>query len=202
MSTAGPHAAFFYGTLMAPTVLWRVIHGTPNPHEFQKQQTTSSAALLAGYERRKVKYCDYPAITPCEGGNVRGLLVTGLKDMDLVHLDTFEGNQYTRQMVKVKVLKDLAADEKAAETASEEDKTVETETYVWSSRDALESKEWDFAEFQREKIHRWDGVMDWDDSGFDDVDRQVAEEAAKDPTGGRTANGAIGKELETMRSAV
>lgn len=202
MATAGPHAAFFYGTLMAPTVMWRVIHGTTSPDQFQKQQTTQAPALLTGYERRKVKGCDYPAITPCEGGSVRGLLVTGLKDMDLLHLDTFEGDQYTRQDVKVKVLQDLGPDHKAEVAASPGDEMMDAQTYVWCSSVKLESEEWDFEEFRREKIHRWDGIMDWEDDGFDDVDRQVADEAAGDPTGGRATNGAIGKVLETMRSAV
>lgn len=133
---------------------------------------------------------------------MRGLLVTGLKDRDMIHLDTFEGDQYTRQEVKVKVLKNLAMDEKVDKVVGKEDERVEAETYVWTSKDELEKEEWDFEEFKREKMHRWDGVMDWDDSGFDDVDRQVAEEAANDPTGGRATNGKIGQELETMRSAV
>ena len=201
-STAGPHAAFFYGTLMAPTVMWRVIHGTAEPYDYEKKQTTSVPALLTGYERRKVKYRDYPAITQCKGGSVRGLLVTGLSDMNLRRLDTFEGDQYTREVVKVKVLRHLGPEERADESVGEGDEMVEAETYVWSSEDELESKEWDFEEFKREKIRRWNGIMDWDDEGFEDVDRQVAEEAARDPTGGRATNGAIGKELETMRAAV
>jgi hypothetical protein len=193
----GPHAAFFYGTLMAPTVLYRVIYLNPQPAEPQKRQTKSVPALLADYQRRKVKGCDYPAITACEGRSVKGLLVTGLRDEDLVHLDTFEGFQYEREVVRVKVLKD----EKGKDGGAAE--MIEAETYVWSAEeDGLEAKEWDFEEFQREKIHRWNGVMDWEDSGFDDVDRLVAEEGRPDPTGGRRASGTIGKALETLRSAV
>ena len=210
MATPGPHSAFFYGTLMAPSVLYRVIYGNPQPMEYQKQQTSSAPALLEGYERRKVQACDYPAITTCEGGCVRGLLVTGLRDMDLKHLDTFEGCQYTREVVKVRVLREGEEDEKnggekgaKADQVGSEGELVEAQTYVWSEDvKYLEEEEWDFEEFRREKLHWWDGVMDWEDSGFDDVDRQVEEEKAQDPTGGRAANGAIGKELESMRSAV
>jgi gamma-glutamylcyclotransferase (GGCT)/AIG2-like uncharacterized protein YtfP len=202
MTTPGPHTAFFYGTLMAPSVLYRVIYGNPKPTPAQIRQTTSTSALLDGYQRRKVRGCDYPAITTSEGGSVRGLLVTGLTDEHLDRLDTFEGFQYEREVVRVRVLR---------EGDDGEEEIVEAETYVWDVEEGegeeggLEGEEWDFEEFQREKIHRWDGVLDWEDSGFEDVDRMVAEmkEAAKnDPTGGRAVNGKIGKELETLRSAV
>jgi hypothetical protein len=210
MATPGPHTAFFYGTLMAPSVLYRVIYGNPQPLDYQKQQTSSAPALLEGYERRKVQGCDYPAITACGGGCVRGLLVKGLRDMDLVHLDTFEGSQYTREVVKVRVLREGEKEEKGGENAEakadevgSESELVEAQTYVWSEgTEWLEEEEWDFEEFRREKLLRWAGVMDWEDDGFEDVDRQVEEENAKDPTGGRAANGAIGKELQNMRSAV
>lgn len=199
MSTPGSHVAFFYGTLMAPSVLYRVIYGNAKPTDSEKRQTTSVPALLDGFQRRKVSECDYPAITACEGGSVRGLLVTGLTSKHLANLDTFEGLQYEREVVKVKVLSD-----EEGENSGEE--MVEAETYVWCMKECegegLEEEEWDFEEFQREKIHRWDGVMDWEDDGFDDVDRKVAEEEANDATGGRAVNGRIGKELETLRSAV
>jgi hypothetical protein len=204
---AGSHTAFFYGTLMAPTVMWRVIHGTHKPEEWEKERTTTTPALLTGYERRKVWGCDYPAITNGEGATVRGTLVKGLTDMDLMRLDIFEGSQYERKKVKVRVLPELGLDENADEKASEGDEMVDAETYVWVAReDELEPKEWDFEEFKREKLHRWAGDMDWEDGGFEDVDREVAaaaeQEAAKDPTGGRMVNGAIGKELETLHAAV
>lgn len=201
--TVKPHTAFFYGTLMAPTVLSRVIHNKANPSEAKKAQTSATPALLADYERRKVRWCDYPAITPCASASVRGTLVTGLTDTDLQRLDIFEGSQYKRQKVQVRMLPELGIDENADEKATGDEEMVQAETYVWnfSRGEELEDGEWDFEEFKRAKLHRWDGEMDWEDEGFADVDRAAAEEE-NDPTGGRMVNGAIGKELETLHAAV
>lgn len=206
------------GTLMAPPVLYRVIYGTTKPAPWQKVLTTVRPALLTNYRRHKVKHADYPAILPhgsTESGPslVRGSFVTGLTDGDLWRLDIFEGSQYTRRKVRVKILQDTALDETVTEdklTAQIEDAVeVEAETYVWSDpREDLEEEEWDFDEFKREKMWAWvgveKGVTDTEngvqvDSGFADVDRAVKEaeeDTKKDPTGGRGAGGKITRELE------
>lgn len=199
---------------MAPPVLHRVIYGTTNPEEWQKKLTTVRPALLQGYRRHKVKHADYPAILPhsttsstkSESGtpSVRGSLVTGLTDGDIWRLDIFEGDQYTRQKVRVKVLKDTALDAAADEANLEAhlEGEVEAETYVWTDpRNQLEQEEWDFEEFKREKMWAWVGqAKDTDgveiDEGFGDVDRAVQEERKNDPTGGRGTGGKITRELE------
>lgn len=65
---------------------------------------------------------------------------------------------YERVTVKVKLLaKVVDADGKSHAEGDE----VVTQTYVWiAEMDELEQREWDFAEFQREKLGRWTGQSD------------------------------------------
>ncbi|KAK5087610.1 hypothetical protein LTR70_006919 [Exophiala xenobiotica] len=210
----GERTAFFYGTLMAPPVLHRVIYGSTNPEEWQKKLTTVRSALLQDYTRHKVKHADYPAILPhsttsssetrSSRPSVRGSLVTGLTEGDIWRLDIFEGSQYTRQKVCVKALKNTALDALVDEAnlAAHVEEEVEAETYVFTdSRSDLEEEEWDFEEFKREKMWAWVGQAKEEsgvevDEGFGDVDRAVQGEQKRDPTGGRGAGGKITRELE------
>src|SRR5271163_3251674 len=150
---------------MAPGVLYRVIYGTPQPEAWQRKLTTFRPALLANHRRQRVYGCSYPAIVPCEGSTVRGNVVTGLTQGDVYRLDIFEGYQYRRVKVKVRVLKGVGLDEKAPQGSPEATKgdadveEVEAETYVWKDdTQELEDGEWDFEEFKREKMLSWMGV--------------------------------------------
>lgn len=221
---------------MAPAVLHRVIYGSSKPAAWQAALTTVRPALLQKYSRRKVRHADYPAIIPVIGNSVgraaagnansngtaeqpsvRGSVVTGLTEGDLWRLDIFEGSQYVRRKVKVRVLPNTDLEELASASTLqhlEDLEEVEAETYVWSDNvEDLESEEWDFEEFKREKMWAWisggnDDVRQ--DEGFGDVDRAVAnaerEKAQRltngghDPTGGRGRGGKITEELE--RAAV
>jgi len=160
-----------------------------------------------------VKHADYPAILPhsatsssatgSDAASVRGSFVTGLTDGDIWRLDIFEGSQYTRQKVRVKVLKDTALDALVDEAnlSAHVEEEVEAETYVWTDvKSDLEQEEWDFEEFKREKMWAWVGQAKEEDGveideGFGDVDRAVSQQ--HDPTGGRGAGGRITQELET-----
>ena len=188
----GSHTAFFYGTLMAPPVLFRVIYGSSKPEEWQAKLTTVNSAILHNYERHRVNYAEYPAIIPREGTSVRGSYVTGLTEGDLWRLDIFEGSQYKRVKVKVNILKDVKLDEAAPQShqaqQGDDGEEVEAETYIWTARkDELEAEEWDFEEFKAEKMKYWAGMSDDDedsdpatsngivvDEGFQDVDDAVA----------------------------
>ena len=91
-------ACFFFGTLIHPAVLHRVIgHSGAN--------TTTVDADLPGFTRHHIKHVDYPAIVPAGDGErimgrkltedeatVRGRLVTGLSAQDIRALDIFEGD--------------------------------------------------------------------------------------------------------------
>jgi hypothetical protein len=193
---------------MAPGVLYRVIYGNAHPEPWQQKLITVRPALLESHRRHRVKYMSYPAIVPRTGSSVRGTVVTGLTQGDIYRLDIFEGDQYRRKKVKVKVLTKVGLDEsiqsgEAEEQASEE---VEAETYVWKDDlDELEDGEWDFEEFKRERMRFWMGEGSSEESnievdeGFADVDNAIAAAKGIDHTGGRGVNGAISKNLEGAR---
>ncbi|KAI9676392.1 MAG: hypothetical protein M1817_000549 [Caeruleum heppii] len=186
---------------MAPQVLNRVCYGSATPPAGHPQRLTIKPAILHDYCRHRVRHCDYPAITPESGNTVRGTFVTGLTDGDIWRLDIFEGDEYARRPVQVKLL-DQVGDETGK--GNREGDAVEAETYVWiAGRRKLEAGEWDFGLFQTEKMGRW--VRE--DEGFADVERAV-ETTAKDPTGGRGMRGDItnklkdGRSKESLKSAV
>jgi hypothetical protein len=112
-------------------------------------------AILHNHRRHKVRFADYPAIVPHEGSAVRGTYVTGLTDNDIWRLDIFEGAEYVRRPVKPKVLTTVGNEDGEGNVEGEE---VDAETYIWKSDPSgLEDKEWDFAEFKREKMRFWVG---------------------------------------------
>ncbi|KIW68718.1 hypothetical protein PV04_04642 [Phialophora macrospora] len=218
----GEYTAFFYGTLMAPGVLHRVIHGTHSPDKWQQDLITVRPAMLQHYRRHRVRHADYPAIIPHKGSRVRGSLVTGLNEQDIRRLDIFEGSSYKRDVVKVLVLKDVELDQAAPEGDEKEPavaEEVEAQTYVWleDSEETLEPNEWDFEAFKRDKMHAWMGIEEDNsvevDEGFADVDAAATAWAeadqqksraegngttkkGHDPTGGRGINGHITRQLK------
>ncbi|KAK3070037.1 hypothetical protein LTR53_011157 [Teratosphaeriaceae sp. CCFEE 6253] len=188
-------SAFFYGTLMAPQVLHRVCHGSSNPENplYAAHQLRSHPAVLHDYRRHRVQYADYPAILPVADASVRGTYVTGFTDEDIRRLDIFEGGQYRRDHVRPRLLT-KEGDDAASGMGNEEGAEVNAETYVWiANASELDDQEWDFAEFQREKMRYWTG------SEGAEVDEAVAATAAenqRDGTGGRGANGHIWAAVE------
>ena len=190
---------------MAPQVLYRVIYGTSKPEPWQLELCTIRPALLEDYRRQKVRWMSYPAIVPAEKSSVRGTLVTGLTPGDVDRLDAFEGTQYERKKVQVKVLKNVELDQ-TADASNETEMVVEVETFVWDShREDLEDEEWDFEDFKKSQMKFWMGEGEWEqeesngvevDTGFADADAIAARDQDVDRTGGRGPNGAIGKQLQ------
>ena len=178
----GDRSAFFYGTLMAPEVLHRVCHGPANP-TFSTAQSTylkTSPAILHDYRRHRVKGADYPAILPAPSSNVRGTFVTGLTDGDIYRLDIFEGDEYERRQVTCRLLTTLG-DPMTGEGNVEGDE-VRAETYVWiAGRGRLDDREWDFAEFQREKMRFWVGGGERAEREYAEVDEAVRNQVRADP---------------------
>ncbi|KAJ5146404.1 uncharacterized protein N7515_000968 [Penicillium bovifimosum] len=176
----GDHVLFFYGTLMSPQILHRVIHGRADPEPWQKATLHIQPAILHGYRRHRVRNADYPGITPIAettsgtenslATSVVGTLVSGLTDGDVHRLDMFEGDQYERMAVVVRTLhRSQGKDD--SHTASEsglrdvldavgeaagEGEEVEAVTYVWTAEeDLLEDAEWDLESFKRDKMAWW-----------------------------------------------
>lgn len=63
----------------------------------------SSDALLLGYERRKLHGHPYPGIKRIAAGIVKGKVFWDVDVDDLIQLDSFEGDEYCRKIVPVKV---------------------------------------------------------------------------------------------------
>lgn len=189
---------------MAPPVLHRVIWGSQTPPTHAHASLLRiRPAILHAHRRHKVKHADYPAILPTDAiSSVRGTLVDGLTDGDLWRLDIFEGSEYGRSKVRVRLLQQSIdsgeqgmGDLAQKETDNIEGEETEAETYIWTAgAHRLESEEWDFSEFVRDKMRHWVGREATEtDDGFKDVDDAVA--ALQDPTGGRGANGSISRQL-------
>ena len=159
------HTAFFYGTLMAPPVLHRVIWGSQTPPTPAHASLLHiRPAILHAHRRHKVKGADYPAILPVSStsSSVRGTLVEGLTDGDIWRLDIFEGSEYARRKVKVLALQDKDKGEGMGDLSQNEEDNIEgeieAETYIWAAGShRLEPEEWDFAAFVRDKMKRWVG---------------------------------------------
>lgn len=178
---------------MAPEVMATVLHGSHSQTpDSEKQRLTYQPAILHNYRRHKVRYADYPAIVPVETGpassssssSVLGCLVSGLQPLDFIRLDLFEGPEYSKRTVKVKLLKLAAlpgesplsegggndsntvqavlAAKEAQDTTSDgpavvqEADEVDALVYVWAAaREGLEESEWDYRAFREEKLARW-----------------------------------------------
>jgi len=190
--------AFFYGTLMAPAVLKRVIFGDPRNHSTtERPLPTPLPALLPGHRRHRVKNCDYPAVVPSDDSSVRGTLVTGLTSGDIYRLDMFEGEDYDRQVVKVWVDREAAKEQIDSghewdlldeQKLKDEGEEVLAQCYIWKSgSDDLEPEEWDFKEFKEEKLWRWAGGHAEYEHEYSELDEAV--NVSSDPTGGRNFNG-------------
>jgi len=170
-------SAFFYGTLMAPEVLHRVCHGSSSPSNpiYATHNLKTHTAILPGHQRHRVKGADYPAILPHATSTVRGTYVTGLTDSDIWRLDIFEGSEYERVKVTCKLPQIPGVESPTprvysglqatgndvvhwGSTFDSDGEVVEAETYLWiGGEDRLEEREWDFAEFQKEKMRFWVG---------------------------------------------
>ncbi|KAI0503346.1 AIG2-like family-domain-containing protein [Xylaria bambusicola] len=163
-STDKTHAAFFYGTLMAPEVFFTVCYRSSTVdiailkslHQFQP-------AILHGHCRRRVTFADYPGVIPDPDHEVRGMYVTGLTDANMYHLDLFEGSEYDRKTVKARLLTTIGDDKGNGNVEGEE---VKCEIYIFNDPASLEDREWDFEEFRTQKMKKWTR----EDYGFDGSD--------------------------------
>ncbi|KAJ4419677.1 hypothetical protein N0V85_000924 [Neurospora sp. IMI 360204] len=126
------HCAFFYDVIASQ-------------HKF-------SPAILHGYSRRRVKFADYPGITEDAEHSVFGMFAEGLTNANLQKLDYFEGAEYERRTVKVKLL-ERVGDVKGEGNVEGEER--EAQVYVFIQKQLLEEKEWDLEEFKRDKLKLW-----------------------------------------------
>lgn len=172
--------AFFYGTLMHPKILTRVI-GNDGTH------LEICPAILKEYTRHKVKREEYPGLVPLAQSQkellqgrelseedicVRGTLVTGLTAEDIQLLDFFEGKEYRREPVKVYQLGPLASISTHLHQfkelfpplrpllpqGTELPAATDADTYVFLEPGKLEAEPWDFGDFVKHNAWRWYGT--------------------------------------------
>ncbi|KAL2266475.1 hypothetical protein VTJ83DRAFT_5827 [Remersonia thermophila] len=151
-SDDGVHSAFFYGTLMVPEVFYSVCYGTKDVPEAVAKLHTFQPAILHGFSRRRVKHADYPGMVPDDGHHVIGIFATGLTNANMAKLDYFEGSEYERRAVKVRLLEKVG-NLKDGDRVEGEEKSAQT--YVFLQEKFLEEQEWDLEEFRREKLKFW-----------------------------------------------
>lgn len=124
---------------MVPAVFYTVCYGAKDVPDAIAALHTFKPAVLHGYVRRRVRYADYPGITAKEGHQVAGSFVTGLTSANLAKLDYFEGGQYERRRVRVKLL-DKVGNARGEGNVEGEEATAEV--YVFLDEGDLEDKEW------------------------------------------------------------
>ncbi|KAL2262035.1 hypothetical protein VTK26DRAFT_2667 [Humicola hyalothermophila] len=151
-SDDGTHCAFFYGTLMVPDVFFTVCYGGKDVPEAIRKLHTFQPAILHGYCRRRVRFAQYPGIIEDESHKVFGTYVTGLTRANMDKLDYFEGCEYERKTVKIKLLTQVGNDKGEGSVEGEE---RAAEVYVFLNPKNLEENEWDLEEFRRDKLQNW-----------------------------------------------
>ncbi|KAG8704522.1 hypothetical protein FRC08_002188 [Ceratobasidium sp. 394] len=186
--TNGSVSAFFYGTLMHPAVLQRVLANDAS-------HLRASPAVLMSFTRHHIKRCDYPAIVPYNVGSallkrelerdercVRGVIVSGLTTEDVALLDVFEGDEYNRVVVEAHPLIPLAPISpkltqillsSSSGLPSSLPTTLTVQTYVWAAGTArLEPMIWQYDTFIKEKLRRWVGSGADNNEDYLEVDRR------------------------------
>ncbi|EGN98607.1 hypothetical protein SERLA73DRAFT_181151 [Serpula lacrymans var. lacrymans S7.3] len=186
-------AAFFYGTLLHPEILKRVI-GNDGSH------LNVCAALLPEYTRHQVKLADYPGIVPysrsktmfdheldLEERSVRGSLVTGLTAADMKLLDIFEGDEYIRDSVLVHPLTPLVSLDVSGSGVDLVPSTpppvpdpadlaepIKAATYVWCKPlSELRAQLWSFEEFVKYNAWKWVGKGAESNKDYVEIDRRL-----------------------------
>jgi gamma-glutamylcyclotransferase (GGCT)/AIG2-like uncharacterized protein YtfP len=124
---------FAYGTLMCPEIMARVT-GAVLPEALP--------ARLDDFRRGPLAGAEYPAIFPCRGGSVEGLLYLDLPDRTWPRLDDFEGRIYSRERVEVTLA---------------DSSRLGSETYVLRPEylDRLLETEWSYALFLASGLSRF-----------------------------------------------
>ncbi|KAF6757290.1 hypothetical protein DFP72DRAFT_809609 [Ephemerocybe angulata] len=170
-----PYTAFFYGTLMHPRILTKVIHNGGGHLEI-------CPAVLLDHTRHRVKNAEYPGVVPYERGrqlfsrdleqeerSVRGTLVRGLTLTDIGHLDIFEGDEYERLSVSVHPLaafNELSTGSSSADSlipqhatplppVQELPEAIDVHTYIFQDLRFLEPTLWSWDEFVKKNAWKW-----------------------------------------------
>lgn len=177
MGEEGGRSLFFYGTLVHPKILARVIGNNGSHLSVQN-------AVLDGAKLFHVKGEEYPGLQLHPNSCVKGTLVTGLTPSDIRCLDAFEGNEYSRVSTSsvftdpscrvesnstritnagsaplhtiLATLTKSRMEQLVKEGRGKEVKGVEVYSWV-AGKHRLEDRVWEFDLFAKEKAHNWVG---------------------------------------------
>ncbi|KAG8879897.1 hypothetical protein FRB97_001315 [Tulasnella sp. 331] len=187
------NSAFFYGTLMHPSILRRVIANDGNHLKI-------CSAILFSHVRLHVQHCDYPAVVSYDVGQkvmgekaisddektVRGVVVRGLTAQDIALLDVFEGDEYRRESISAvsispwSSLNDAKTNDVLSKSLALPDPTstpkISALVYIWeASIERLAPQIWSYDVFVREKIGRWlENDPTDEEQRQDEVNRRVS----------------------------
>ncbi|KAJ3551507.1 hypothetical protein NM688_g4665 [Phlebia brevispora] len=195
MAQGDTFSAFFYGTLMHPAILRRVIG-------HQGANLEICPALLLEHTRHHIKHADYPGVIPYnrtrellsgrelapEDRTVRGTLVQGLNEADVALLDIFEGDEYAREIVSVHPLSKfvlLADNDSNATLVPPKPPPVPplsslapphtAHIYIWTNPVSdLRPEVWEYEQFVRESASKWVGDGSTDNQDYQRVDERRA----------------------------
>lgn len=136
---------FTYGSLMFPGVWRRVVHG-----DYRRVQGS-----LVGFSRHPVDGETYPGVRAQAGGRVEGVVYFDVDASDLRRLDVFEGDEYERKTVAVRVegIVDPAVGDGLA--AGMGGGPVRAEVYVYRDLARLRDGDWSQDRFEREGMTRF-----------------------------------------------
>lgn len=126
---------------MAPEVFFSAVYGAMNPGKVFESLHSFHPGVLDGFVRHRVRSADYPGIIREDGSSVRGVYATGMTDANMVKLDQFEGTEYVKEQLKIRLV----------DTGEVKEATV----YVYQHPEELDHGEWDFEHFKREKLALW-----------------------------------------------
>lgn len=123
----------------------------------------SDAAELFGHVRWAVRDEEYPGLVQADGGgctgaSVRGVLYRGLSPQEFKRLDAFEGIEYERVMVRVRVWRNGENRIEGAQDGSF-DSRLEEQAWVYRFREAFADRllptPWDPERFESEGKQRF-----------------------------------------------
>lgn len=118
---------FTYGSLMFPEVWQRVVRG----------DYRSTPAVLDGHARFALAGETYPGTIVRTGASVAGIVYFDVSDADVAALDAFEGSEYRRDRVRVRL--DSGAQQDA-------------QTYIYLLPQKLSESPWLPEEFQMQRF--------------------------------------------------
>jgi gamma-glutamylcyclotransferase (GGCT)/AIG2-like uncharacterized protein YtfP len=118
---------FTYGSLMFPRVWSRVVCGVYR----------SSKAVAEGHQRSMLRGEIYPAMVARAGQCVEGVVYLDVDAADLARLDAFEGKDYRRSPLKLRL---------------ENGESLAAETYLYLRIEQLTDTPWEPSTFDEERF--------------------------------------------------